>query len=45
MNLRTWLARFRQPRPPRQADTHYGFLPAHLALAETPPLPLPASRR
>ncbi len=25
MNLRTWLARFRQPRPPRQADTPTAF--------------------
>jgi membrane fusion protein, RTX toxin transport system len=39
MNLRTWLSRLRQPGPARQQETHYGFLPAHLALAETPPSP------
>lgn len=39
MNLRTWLSRLRQPGPARQQGAHYGFLPAHLALAETPPSP------
>ncbi|WP_309265446.1 HlyD family type I secretion periplasmic adaptor subunit [Aeromonas salmonicida] len=39
MNLRTWLNRWRRPGPARQQETHYGFLPAHLALAETPPSP------
>ncbi|KFN21055.1 hemolysin D [Aeromonas bestiarum] len=37
--MRTWLSRWRQPGPARQQETHYGFLPAHLALAETPPSP------
>jgi len=39
MNLRTWLSHWRRPGPARQQETHYGFLPAHLALAETPPSP------
>ncbi|MFM1687351.1 HlyD family type I secretion periplasmic adaptor subunit [Aeromonas salmonicida] len=39
MNLRTWLSRWRKPGTARQQETHYGFLPAHLALAETPPSP------
>ncbi|MGL4752017.1 HlyD family type I secretion periplasmic adaptor subunit [Aeromonas veronii] len=39
MNMRIWMTRWHRPRLPRQVDTHYGFLPAHLALAETPPSP------